>query len=1695
MNKVSLALTAVSLVAITQNSLSAQPITSAGDGTSDGTGTVVTQYGNRFDIHGGSLSGDGANLFHSFQQLGLDTGQIANFLSNPSIRNILGRVTGGEASIINGLIQVTGGNSNLFLMNPAGIVFGANASLNVPAAFTATTATSIGFGGNHWFNAIGENNYQNLIGTPSQFTFDTAQSGVIVNSGNLAVREGQNLTLLGSSVINTGQLKAPSGTITITAVPGEKLVRISQAGHLLSLEIAPPRTVDGLQLPITSHNLPTLLTGTAGSLETGLSVSSAGTVQLAASGITIPVEAGITIVSGTLDASNVGVTPGAFLPQMGGTVYVLGDRISLMGATINASGIHGGGTVLVGGDYRGQGTVPNASQTFVSKDSVLSADAINQGNGGKVIVFSEQTASIHGTLTARGGTAFGNGGLIETSGKQSLNLSSIPNASAVNGSGGTWLIDPTNITIMNGGGGAIGTNMVDVANINAALNTGTNVTITTEIGGTEAGNITQNPDALINKTASGDATLTLLAANDILLNAGITSSSGKLNVNLNADADTSGLGALIITNAAINTNGGNVVGSGRGSFASSNGVFLNNGDINSAGGNITLIGTGRAGGLGGRGIYLFNGAVVQTTGTGTITLEGSGGAGTRFNNGIVLDGSRLVAVDGSIRLTGTSNGTGDNNEGISLGNGSIVESAGMGSVILNGISGAGTNANRGIYISDTARVRSVNGSISLTGISRGTGNGNHGILLFNGGVVESTGTGTITLIGSSNAAGRDNDGITLAIGSVVQSQAGNITLTGTSGNGTGDSEGIFVGLENARVSSVNGNITLIGTSMGNESTDYGIFIRDTGRVESQTGNINLIGRGGINAEGISLRNGLINPTGTGSGFVTLTADEFNLFGTTQIRGTGILQLQPLTPNLDITLGGTVNDDRLNFNTGKLATIQNGFSQIFIGSADNSGAITLAGNVSFSDPVTLRSPIGNGSINTTGFTLTGADNATITLFANQNITTGNIVNSGRAITLTSTSGNINTGTLDSSSTTGDGGAIDLTAAGSIITGTVDSNSTTGNGGAIAFTSNTGAITTGNLNSSGATNGGSITLNANTQITAGEINTRGATGNGGNVTLDPSGDIQVTSINAEGGILGGAVDITTSSFFRATGTFQAANGMNASISTVGGSSGGAITISHGGQGVTPFVIGDATTNGTAEAITRGNFTIPTGNSFLYTYERDKIGIISVPSPDPPPPPPPLPPLPAPPPSPMNRVNPLDSTQLQVLHSSPLPHHIDRFDTLAVDDSFSRDFTQQLGLAPTRSVSLTEARDILRRVESATGIKPALIYAVFVPANITSVPAANPSSTQESSGLEQSSLLRSLTPGSSVSKAPASEDRLELILITAEGKPIRRSTNATRAEVLDVVKKFRTQLTNARGNSGFLAPAQKMYQWLVAPIEPDLQQLQVGNLTYIMDSGLRSIALAALHNGQQFIIERYSVGLMPSLSLTDNRYFDVRNSSVLAMGVEQFTDKNSLPGVPVEVSIIADRLWSGKSLLNDKVTLSNLRSVLDKQPHGIIHLATHAEYRPGNPEKSYIQLWDSQLQFNELRQIGWSKSAVKLLVLSACRTALGDQENELGFAGLAVQTGVKSALGSLWYVSDEGTLGLMTEFYEQLKQVPIKAEALRRTQLAMLKGEVRIEGGKLVTSHGSFPLPPQLAKPGNQDLKRPYYWSAFTLVGNPW
>src|SRR4028118_616746 len=269
-----------------------QPVVPANDGTN----TVVKSEQNRTDISGGQLSGNGANLFHSFSQFNLSEGQIANFLTNPNIQNILGRISGGDVSVINGLISVSGGNSNLFLMNPAGIVFGQNARLNVPGAFFATTATSIWFG-ERWFNSAGVNDYQRLVGNPNQFNFNNSQVGTIVNAGNLAVGSGQSLSLLGGTVIKTGQLSAPSGQITVAAVPGENTVRISQTGNLLSLEITP--SLQSEQSAIAPVSLAKLLTGSGVASATGLTTNEQGQVVLTG-GQPGPAVAGRGVVAGAV---------------------------------------------------------------------------------------------------------------------------------------------------------------------------------------------------------------------------------------------------------------------------------------------------------------------------------------------------------------------------------------------------------------------------------------------------------------------------------------------------------------------------------------------------------------------------------------------------------------------------------------------------------------------------------------------------------------------------------------------------------------------------------------------------------------------------------------------------------------------------------------------------------------------------------------------------------------------------------------------------------------------------------------------------------------------------------------------------------------------------------------------------------------------------------------------------------------------------------------------------------------------------------------------------------------------------------------------------------------------------------------------------------------------------------------------------
>ncbi|MGD1701598.1 CHAT domain-containing protein [Dapis sp. BLCC M229] len=346
----------------------------------------------------------------------------------------------------------------------------------------------------------------------------------------------------------------------------------------------------------------------------------------------------------------------------------------------------------------------------------------------------------------------------------------------------------------------------------------------------------------------------------------------------------------------------------------------------------------------------------------------------------------------------------------------------------------------------------------------------------------------------------------------------------------------------------------------------------------------------------------------------------------------------------------------------------------------------------------------------------------------------------------------------------------------------------------------------------------------------------------------------------------------------------------------------------------------------------------------------------------------------------------------------------------------------------------------------------------------------------------------------------DQIQIILFTKDGQPILKNIpTVNREKIRQNAIIFSGEITDwrMRHTTSYLPLAQKLYKWLIAPISAELEAANIETILFSMDNGFRLLPLAALHDGKQFLIEKYSISLIPSVSLMDSRYNSVKNTTLLAMGASQFTDEPPLPAVPIELQTISEKLWRGNTFLNEDFTKNNLMNQLENRLYPIVHLATHAEFRAGNASDSYIHLWNDKLGLDEVRKLRWNSDKAELLVLSACRTAVGDRNAELGFAGLAIATGVKSALGSFWLVSDEGTLGLMTEFYAHLSNVKIKAEALRKAQLAMLRGEVVIENGKLrgSGSRGEVSLPPELANIQNKSFAHPYYWAGFTMVGSPW
>jgi len=323
----------------------------------------------------------------------------------------------------------------------------------------------------------------------------------------------------------------------------------------------------------------------------------------------------------------------------------------------------------------------------------------------------------------------------------------------------------------------------------------------------------------------------------------------------------------------------------------------------------------------------------------------------------------------------------------------------------------------------------------------------------------------------------------------------------------------------------------------------------------------------------------------------------------------------------------------------------------------------------------------------------------------------------------------------------------------------------------------------------------------------------------------------------------------------------------------------------------------------------------------------------------------------------------------------------------------------------------------------------------------------------------------------------------------------TNLSEREFDQTITTLQTLLAevpNAANQRALRSQAQKVYNWLLADLDRDIQRLatnasngqtssaKVDTLVFVLDDVLRNVPMAMLWDGQQYLVEKYGIALSLGLQLFDPKPIAREPLKVLAAGLSEpppgaSQEFGALPNVKAEISAIANLGLPTTSLLEQAFTRSTLATSINAAPFNVVHLATHGKFS-SRAEDTFILAADGPINVNDFDTLLRSRDAtraeaIQLLVLSACQTATNDNRATLGLAGFAVRAGARSTLASLRNVSDESTPLIVEAFYQELnnsKEQVTKAEALRRAQVALLKGPRRT-------------------------YQAPQYWAAYVLIGN--
>jgi len=331
-----------------------------------------------------------------------------------------------------------------------------------------------------------------------------------------------------------------------------------------------------------------------------------------------------------------------------------------------------------------------------------------------------------------------------------------------------------------------------------------------------------------------------------------------------------------------------------------------------------------------------------------------------------------------------------------------------------------------------------------------------------------------------------------------------------------------------------------------------------------------------------------------------------------------------------------------------------------------------------------------------------------------------------------------------------------------------------------------------------------------------------------------------------------------------------------------------------------------------------------------------------------------------------------------------------------------------------------------------------------------------------------LDTVSPDTAVIYPIVFANRTELLVSLPTGF-MRISVPITAPVLTKEVRAFR-RLVEKRTTREYLPHAQQLYDWLIRPLESELIRLKIQTLVFVPDGVLRTIPMAAFHDGQTFLINKYAIALTPGLNLTDPHPIDRGRVKMLSSGLSTAVQGfPALPYVADEMNTLRS-LYRGDQLLNQDFSTSRLEQELRDGQFGILHVATHGQFAT-DVNQTFLLTFDGKLTLNQLdRLIGlfkFRREPLELLTLSACQTGVGDDRAALGLAGVAIKAGARSALATLWFINDEASAELVSEFYRQLRNPKLsKAQALQLAQQKLLADRV---------------------------YEHPAYWSPFLLLNN--